>query len=515
MATYYVSKSTDNGYAVGSDVNDGLTKSTPKLTVSAAITVAAASGDTIVVNSGVYSGTELGANGYVLLTKALTIQAEVRRTVTFRTTSASGVYRCQGPAGGTQTISGIILDGAQSSVTPNYTVFLEDAATLYTVNVVDCDIRDAVFYLVYVTATRVALSLTNSVFSASSAVGTRSLVYCITALQGGLTISNVSGTLAKHTTPAFGLVNWKATASGVTASVTGLTATVNLDPTLTSTGEHFGVQIVNCANALIKSCNVSVVGAYGSRTSCLYRITADAAISATFGTIVGCLGSNLTTGGYLAVIGADGASSGDNQTDNGLIANNVLYGNNGASQNMHGIMLGFNRGGALLGNTVYDAGIGCLVKQNNPSTSTMPALIAGNTVWRPYSQGLRVKGAIGTLVYGNSVVTVYRPGGSWTVLVDNDGGTNSTGVKVVQNEIVSIGHLQPAVAVGSGSTAEFSRNNYYSDQKFPADMFAYQGTTYQTVSQWNASGVASDETTTHPWFSGSDAQIQPMSSFPA
>lgn len=502
MATYYVSKSFDNGYVSGSDVNDGLSKTTPFLTVSRAVTAAAAAGDSIVVNAGVYSGTELGASGYVLLTKSVTIRAEVPRTVTFRTNTVNGLYRTQGPIGAAQVLDGIVLDGNGSSAVPNYTVFCEDVAGAYSVSLVNCDIRDAVFYLINVTATQITLSVMNSVFSASSLNTTRSFIYAPTVAAGGLTVNNVSGTLSRQATGAFGLLHWKATAANVSASVTSLTATMYLDSSLTSTGEHFGVQIVNCPRAIISKCNVSVVGAYGSRSSCLYRITSDAAIDTSFGEIKNCSGSNLTTGGYLALIGADATSAGDNQTNNGSIAYNTLYGNGALSPSMHGVMLGFNRGGFIIGNVVQYVGIGCLVKQNNPSTVTTPAQVVGNVVISPLQQGLRAKAAISTVFTKNEVYTTLRPLAGWAILADNDGATNSSNVVFARNSVYSLEHLQELVSVGVGSTATFVQNSYFSTQSFRSNSWAYQGTSYGSLASWNASGVASGENDASPYTSG-------------
>lgn len=157
MATVYVSQSTQNGYVVGSDVNDGAAKATPKLTVEGAI-AAASTGDTIKINSGVYTHASYFDTG----AKALTFSPEVDDTVELRATTATAgaaVLVMQTPAAGAAAIGKIKINArglqdycvnvpvdalAISSVTITGTVFkdpliraIQDGKPNHTVTVTD------------------------------------------------------------------------------------------------------------------------------------------------------------------------------------------------------------------------------------------------------------------------------------------------------------------------------------------------------------------------------------------
>ena len=69
-ATYYVSQVATNGYVIGNDSNDGLSKGTAKLTIGSAVTAASA-GDTVYLNDGTYN---FGA-GVLNINKGISLQS--------------------------------------------------------------------------------------------------------------------------------------------------------------------------------------------------------------------------------------------------------------------------------------------------------------------------------------------------------------------------------------------------------------------------------------------------------
>lgn len=484
--TYYVSKTATNGYVVGNDANAGTSKATAKLTVSNAVTTAATN-DIIYINDGTYTGTELGASSYLLLSKGIDFRAEINGNVTFLGAVSTAVARLQGPAGVTTSFTGIVFDGNVG--TSNYSLWVEDTTGAYTVNCTSCRFVDPIFYHVYVSSNEATTNLTNCTFSASGAVGTRSYVNATALATGGVTINGATGTIAKHTTATNGLIDIKATAGGVTASVSNVTATVTLDPTLTSTGEHFGISIKNVANAVIQNNNVTVQGTPGSRTSAIYRITADAAVSSTGGIIRNNVGYNLTNGGYLAIIGADATSAGDNQTNSGQITGNTLYGPNSTT---HGAMLGFNRGGIVRGNTIIDAGIGVISKMQTVSGGVGPSWIQGNVIINPKTNGLRCKGSDQTIYAQN---TLYWSGAAPTygILIDNESATNCTSIVVKNNSMTALGALTQFSQVTTGSAATFNNDHWYTDQSLPANTWVYGASNYGSLAAWEADAQATNE----------------------
>ena len=75
-STWYVSNAANNGYAFGSDTNDGTTTSTPFFTIAHADNAASA-GDIINVNpSGTSYAEATGSFGYLSVDKQITIQTD-------------------------------------------------------------------------------------------------------------------------------------------------------------------------------------------------------------------------------------------------------------------------------------------------------------------------------------------------------------------------------------------------------------------------------------------------------
>ncbi len=96
MTTCYVSQSTANGYAVGSDSNNGTSQTTPWLTVDHALATAP-SGSTIIVNDGTYQAAtyfSFGNSGQILIPQtpgACTLQCAAGNTTAVLLQNAGGV----------------------------------------------------------------------------------------------------------------------------------------------------------------------------------------------------------------------------------------------------------------------------------------------------------------------------------------------------------------------------------------------------------------------------------------
>lgn len=121
MATKYVSNSTDNGFVVGSDSNNGNSPSTPYLTVNKGVTsLADAGGDTLEINPGTYTGETTAALTYFRMKhfhSTTTIQ---------RATGTSGSVIIKGLAngsGGSATYNIWIGDFNDYVTAPLYLVF--------------------------------------------------------------------------------------------------------------------------------------------------------------------------------------------------------------------------------------------------------------------------------------------------------------------------------------------------------------------------------------------------------
>jgi len=123
--TYYVSNAANNGYALGSDSNDGLSRATPFLTIAKACSVSSSNGDLITVNpsgasydensGGLGHGLQLGPNG-------VTIQADpaVGQNATVTGLGSDRVVNLLATTN-PQTLSGLTLDGSgiHQGITPH------------------------------------------------------------------------------------------------------------------------------------------------------------------------------------------------------------------------------------------------------------------------------------------------------------------------------------------------------------------------------------------------------------
>ena len=116
MATLYVSNTASNGYSVGNDINNGLTKSAAKLSGEAAIS-SAVNGDTIVFNSGTFV-----ALTYYTVNKGIFLMPEFDFLTTLGGQSAMSVVHVNNESGEAK-IGRFVIDtsaaGAGSAITLN------------------------------------------------------------------------------------------------------------------------------------------------------------------------------------------------------------------------------------------------------------------------------------------------------------------------------------------------------------------------------------------------------------
>jgi hypothetical protein len=502
---YYVSETATNGYIVGVDANAGTSKATAKLTVANAIATSS-TGDIIYINSGTYAGAELGAGGYSIIAKGITLKAEIAGEVVFQPSVTTAGVRFQGPAGVTQGLEGIVIDGVNSAAIPNYSVLIEDVAGVYTVNIVNCDVRNATFYLIESTANELNLTVSNLKASATAPVNTRSIIHGVAFAEGAIVIDGVVGEIQNILTAAFHLIHLKATVAGVTASVKNVYANGYIVSTATSTGLHGGIYLVNIADAVIEGCSVNIFGAYGSRTASLYWVTADTTIDTTGAIIRNNRGVNATTGGYLIVVGSDATSAGNNYTNDARVSLNRVYGS-GQSSSVHGIMFGFNQGGIASQNIVGNAGLSLLAKQ---SISTFVA----NLVLHPQSIALYAKGSTLTKFTNNTIYWDGQDLVTYGAVVGEDSGVNSRFVHFDNNLFIAHNSYVPFVFVNNSQYATFATNHYWTNQRLVPAPWSYQGTSYATLALWLASEYATDERMSDPLLQDYTSTFKPLSYSP-
>ena len=490
---YYVSNSTANGFVVGNDSNDGLSKLTPKLTMKGAFTaISGNGGDTqfsITVNDGSYSIDATTQCAFIRNTSVdpvsdygVTLAMAAGFTGSFFVPNVGLID------GATIDVGKIIIDCGNTVADQTHSneglALTPVSGKTYLVILRGPRIKNPRFRHIY--DTRTTGNLTgwwDQIVDTPALPGARG-----TLIQAARTSGNIAidGTTISHVDLAVagygGILVDITTANSCTCSIKNVTGTINLLSTAV-TGTYIGVRVNNIANTILENNNLDIlfVGAT-TPTSYLYNIGSTLAISSANSVIRKCNGHNGTTGGIMALIGSDGSSAGDNYSNNGLIEDCVLTSTNSLST--HGAMLGNNTGGEIRGNTITGSSIPLLRKANTGGK------VFGNKVINPTGfYGMYSKGSTDGGFYNNDFFitsdsildTTFR-----ICYVGDNVAIHSANIDVKNNNFYIEKAPLKIVEVAALNTANFDNNNYYSTVALNAASFAYQGTTYDTIEQWIA-----------------------------
>lgn len=479
MPTVYVSQSATNGYAIGSDANNysqAQNKSSPKLTLASALSAAVA-GDTIKINDGTYtaatfhditSGVSISPeNAYAVTLKCAAGQAQVVRvgaageTITIGAVivdaESNSAASCIGING--TTARGVVLDGTRLINAGNARFAVESinssqvlTFTAHDVVVTNASTAGGIYLLLGAAA---AVSINGAQLDNSAGVGIasalRSAVYLNATAAATILIRRVSGT-------------WKTGSGGVSGSF---------------------IRASGCRGIIEDNRGMRLTG--GDTSGALIRVDNASGVQTDGILIRRNHGSQETTGGFLILVGADGASANDNKTNRCVISENDVSGSDAASL-MHGIMIGNSLGGLISGNIVRKAAIPLLVK-----LCAEAVYVHNNDIIAPITSTsgcCRAKGSVNAIFSANRVQMAsgyINP----AVVVDRDPTlpTLSTGAIAVGNVAYSPVNVAKMVTVGGAadsSTAEFFYNDY-SALSYTAAAFGYQASTYDSVSGWVAS----------------------------
>lgn len=465
-------------------------------TLSRAITVAG-NGDTIILTEGTYVGTELGASGYVLMTSELiNLTCAGTRTCIFRpSATTAGVRFVTPPTNGSTTISGIVIDGVYGT-SPNYCFWPADNSSgIYTITVNNSTCNNPAFYGVYSAATQININLNDLQMTANNAVHGRSFLYTErTSTQwatGTIKINGGSAQIDSHNVGGTGVINIDGFGDNLAASVDGWSGVITLDPTLTSTGEHACVQLLNVASSSIQNSSCSVGGNVGSRSTALFRINSCGNLAgqgcsgtetprniptAIIRNVTGIIG---TPAGYGAIIGQDATSDADNKVSNARIEKaNITC--RVANTSAHGVMLGYLVGGSAVSSFVDSCGINFISKKNSTTASTFSGNISINAI----NQHFRAKGGLALWVNN----TAYSSTGSGNLFYADQetiSGQNST-VSLYNNlGMINGGIPTYKVFIDPASTLSFASNNNWFALT-GTSTWRYLNTIYGGLSSWNA-----------------------------
>lgn len=472
MATKYVSQTESNGYLVGSDSNNGSTKSLAKLTIESAI-AAAADGDTIVINDGTYV-----AATYFSTTKSLTINPENEYAVTLKRTGAQArVFNIS--LVGSITLGKLVIDAENNSSTNCIYVANGAGRTTLTLNGTKTQNAGSGAAWLTVVSTNFALYATNTVGRGGAYTGGYN---CSSLASGHISINgfdfdNSSTDGASSGTKAAVVI--AATSAGVTMHIRNCTGTW---------------KSANSTNSCIRTLGISGViennrglRITGTDTGASIIACANSSIQADGIVIRDNQGINECPGQYLIIVGADGAGANDNKTNYPQMYRNDVSGNSSASL-MHGLFFGNIKGGVCFSNRVKKAGIPLLSKLQAESS-----YFCDNDVDEPMPTGttgcLRAKGSINTIFSGNrvrlSAGALLQP---VTVNQDPTIPTFSSGAIVIGNTFYSPIEMIYAVRVGGSgdsSSASFLLNNWIAPS-YASNSFAYGTTYYADAAAWSA-----------------------------
>lgn len=182
-------------------------------------------------------------------------------------------------------------------------------------------------------------------------------------------------------------------------------------------------------------------------------------------------------------------------------ANNIISGNTitslfyDGSNTPHAVSLGRVTGGTVISNRINGSAVGILISINQGG------VVAGNVVYGSQYAPLFSKGSGGTtapIITNNTVImddTIYgaKFGGYGCMGVASQSGTNNTAATFTNNLCyVRSGTGWKHVIVDSSQAASFDGNDYVSDVTLTSP-WSYQGTTYATLTLWNAAATVGTE----------------------
>ncbi|WP_159350360.1 beta strand repeat-containing protein [Roseomonas harenae] len=492
MSSFYVSATAANGIAAGNDQTGNGSRERPWATIGRA-RMAAANGDTVYLNDGIYSPSD----GVYAPAKTLEISNSVSwmgvRDYGATIRGVAGQSRVVGISedqAGTVTFGKINIDGANGTTS---LITLNSQASTYGIRLDGTRLLNPTSYGIQGTSsgTRARISLNNVQFSASSAL---SMLNVSSMLAGGVTIQGGSVNIASAWRSGFGgIATVNANAAGVSASISGVVA--NLTATGTSAtgngaGLYYGIRLTDVAAPLIENNNITQNGTSVDQIGSTVLVTYDRLnpFNVSGGIIRYNTLRNYIDGGAgkIILVGAD-SDPGDsvrNYANNFQIYGNSGFGDQGAeSAKLHGILVGWQTGAKVYDNSMDYTSLAYVMKGMSGQT-----LVFDNTDTHTSSKSLYQKGGTGVQFLYN---TSYQTGDlSPDIINIGDASSaiyNANNATVIGNSLVYTGTPDSFLTVSPGSSiATISGNNYYSATGNVSSAWSYKGTNYKTIEAWRA-----------------------------
>lgn len=514
-ATYYVSKTATNGYAEGSDSNDGTSTSTPFLTLFRAHAVAVSNQDTVYINDGTYDLADSNAsNKYLQITKGITLLPQNANQVTFFATGGGGlVIDAKLGASASLTIGAIKIDaqGFNNSTKGSVELRPQGVGTSLTLTGTSFINQGGGGVTCSYTTNAYNFTATNVSFTATS---TPSDAIRLSGIIGGAV--SIDGVTLNWVGASDDIgVYIKAGATSPTVSIKNVTGSVS-----NVNGMAYGIYVRNVPNALVENSNLTVTsggvgGSAGIKVSAESGYAADGAIIRN--NTVTCQDKT----GHCLMLGESVASS----TYIATVNNGQIYGNTlthvdiwDQQDTPHGLTMGMGND-YTTGGLVYNN----VVSGFNPNF--LAAKCGTTTVYRNNISingwnipgGLYAKGSSGMKFYNN---TVYNNNGysgrTFSAIIHSNANspailTSSNNVVFKNNIAYDLGSSFPRTIDGSlvngsrfnsvetiGAMAP-DYNDYWSVSALDPDLaFVYAGNSYGTFSSWQALGFDTNSVFANP-----------------
>lgn len=490
-ATYYVSQSTANGYAVGNDTNNGTAKSTPFLTVMKAHT-AAASGDTIVINDGLYL-TGDGPNGATSfnITKSITVNGETNLGATIRGTHTTQNTLITVPSTSTVTLGAIVLDANNVA---DRCVSVADTSFTPTIVLNGTKLANCKQYGIHFSESNANFQATNAEINTTFAVTGGIGINRSAMTSGDVTINGLALNLTYASAGAFdGIILTSTTGTGSTVSISGVTGT------MTTGNNANGISVKSIPNAVIENSNFTISSSLTTGSVIGARITTSGGVSANGGIIRNNTIVHDADTGYAIMIG----ESGNNATENNKANNGKIYGNvvtrpraYSSSRTPHGIVIGPNTGGEVYRNTVVGEYVCILLSKTDSTTS-----VHNNYCRNAFGRGIYLKGANGTKILNNTSVVlsgyaVYTDSAQLHATNHGDTQEISQNVEFKSNIAYTTENNQKFLIAselfagwGQPTIGSADYNWYYSSGTAASTPWIYQTSTYANFAAWQGAGL--------------------------
>jgi hypothetical protein len=483
VTNFYVSATAANGIPAGNDQTGDGSIERPWATIDRA-NAAAANGDTVMLNDGVYSPTKT-----LEISNAVSWQSVTDYGATIRGVAGqSRVIGISEDQAGTVSFGKINIDGANTTTS---LITLNNQAATYTIELNGTRLINPTSYGIQGTSagTRANISMNDVDFNASSAL---SMVNISSMLAGEVSIQGGSVNIESVWRSGFGgIATINANASGVTATVSGVTANLHATGTSAVTsgkGIYYGIRMTDVEAPLIERNTITQTGTSTDQTGYTMLVTyeSDESVDISGGVIRYNTLKNFLDGsaGKIILVGADSAPVARNQANNFEIYGNSGTGDLGSeAAKLHGILVGWQSGAKVYDNSMDYTDLAYVMKGMSGET-----LVFDNTDTHTATKSLYQKGGTGVQFLYN---TSYQADGFNPDIINiGDAGIgeyNAQDAVIVGNTLVYTSTPDSFLTLTAGSSAStISGNTYYAATGNASQAWIYKDQSYKTIDAWKA-----------------------------